>query len=637
MNSSDTVSSFAKYILPILAAFLHVNGVVGDETHWSFVTPQRPELPVLSNEGWTRNAIDSFVLARIDDNHLVVSPEESKRRLIRRLYLDLTGLPPRYDEVVAFEADASPNAYERLVDRLLASPRYGERWAQHWLDVVRYADSDGFEYDDERPGAWRYRDWVIQAWNDDLPFDQFVRDQLCGDLLYPDEVMKHVPTGLHRLGPLRKNAGNQNEERNRQELLVEMTDAIGTSFLGLTIGCAKCHDHKFDAISQAEYYSLQAFFAATLPVDIDAEGNRVNPKESTDHDFVIMSVVEQESVPPTFVLTRGVAGQHEKQVSAELPESLQLATDAQHANRMQLADWLVSRRHPLTARVIVNRLWQHHFGRGIVATPNDFGAMGAKPTHPQLLDWLAVELVQNRWSIKHLQRLIVTSATYRQSSRHDEQRFNEDRQNLFLSRMTTRRMDAETLRDTMLSASGMLFEKRGGPGVRLVLSKDIAALLYKGTWEPTASEGEQARRTVYRFVKRNLRPNLMTAFDAPDTLVSCSQRTNSMHAGQALTLLNSPHTNQFAQTLAQRIAGDVQGEKTIAEQDWIRCISMAYRHILTREPTAIEVQLARQFFSKQLALMDESRDSDRAPNSKFRQVLADYCLVLFNLDEFLFY
>ena len=633
-NNSSTSWKIAALIVGMSYSIV----LSGDERHWSFRRPERPELPTRSANDWNRNAIDSFVFSKLVERNLSVSPAESKHRLIRRLTIDLTGIPPSYDEVSSFLNDSAPNGYERLVDRLLASPKYGERWAQHWLDVVRYADSDGFEYDDERPAAWRYRDWVIRSWNEDLPFDEFVRDQICGDLLYPNEFNKHIPTGLHRLGPLRKNAGNQNEALNRQELLVEMTDAIGTSFLGLTIGCAKCHDHKFDAISQADYYSLQAFFAATNPSDINSQGKTVDATKAGDLDDIIMSVRESRSIPETFVLTRGVAGQHEQRVTAELPSSLTIEPSGLPAsNRQALAEWLVSNRHPLTARVIVNRLWQYHFGQGIVSTPNDFGSMGAKPSHPKLLDWLAIELMENDWSIKHIQRLMVTSSTYRQSSKYDKKSREADPKNRYLGRMSPRRLDAETLRDTLLSASGLLNEKRGGPGVRLVLSEDVASLLYKGTWEPTPSKAEQSRRTIYRFVKRNLRPTLMTSFDAPDTLVSCSQRSDSIHAGQALTMLNSPQTNQYAQALAQDAMRKLSNLDVPPKDKMRHYVSTVYQRILSRKPTTQETKLAMEFIAQQLSLIrSEGGDETNATNN-LRVALTDLCLVLFNLDEFLYY
>jgi hypothetical protein len=597
--------------------------------------------------------VDGFVLKELEAVGLVPSPTQDRIRLIRRVTLDLTGLPPTFQEVEHFLADPSPNAYEQLVERLLASPGYGERSAQHWLDVVRYADSDGFEYDDPRPSAWRYRDWVITAFDEDKPFDQFIVEQIAGDLLTPDNPRAPIPTGLHRLGPIRKNAGNQEVEKNRQELLVEMTDAVGFAFLGLTIGCAKCHDHKFDPITQDEYYSLQAFFAGTVPADppsskleAGSEAGAMKPAEDS-----IMAIRESDAQPPpTYVLLRGVPGRHGKEVQPRFPEALTL-TDKfsipieradpaivgkrSAARRVVLAQWLSSDEHPLTARVMVNRLWQHHFGRGLVSTANDFGLMGAPPSHPELLDWLATELVRNDWSIKHLQRLIVTSATYRQSTDRRDVGEKVDSENVLLWRMPVNRMDAETIRDSALAVSSDLVRNRGGPGVRLRLSKEISELIYKGKWEATIDPAEQARRSIYRFVKRNLRPALFSQFDAPDTLVSCPQRTASTHSGQALALLNHPMMDLQASSLAQRMLREVELSSKV--DDFTPYVRQTYRSILSRDPNDTEANLGNEFLREQIMLIQQEAEAKLPVPQAVELALRDYCLVVLNLDEFLFY
>ncbi|MBX3439328.1 MAG: DUF1549 domain-containing protein, partial [Planctomycetaceae bacterium] len=423
--------SFLGCVAAIAALMGEGPGTAADDAHWSLVPPVRPVTPACRDRQWCMTPIDAFIHSQLALRGLEPSSEETRARLLRRASLDLTGLPPTFEEVQAFVTDPSPDAYERAVERLLDSPHRGERLAQMWLDVVRYADSDGFEYDTARPWAWKYRDWVIAAFNEDLPYDQFVRDQIAGDELHPSNAAKQVATGLHRLGPFRENAGIQDEEKNRQELLVEMTDAVGFAFLGLTVGCAKCHDHKFDPFSQEDYYGLQAFFAGTIPADVPtadaveanahearikewketvdrlqqqiAELEQVttgsepgSPSASSAEQVVtlrsqlellqhaepppldrVMAVREMDStIPSTFVLIRGEPGQHGPSVEPAFPASLSTASlsipdDDRTERRAALAAWLTADDHPLTARVMVNRLWQLHFGRGLVATPND--------------------------------------------------------------------------------------------------------------------------------------------------------------------------------------------------------------------------------------------------------------------------
>ncbi len=682
----------------IVALFSTRGTVRADETHWALVPPVRAAIPETEDRTWSLTPIDAFVLAKLEALGLPPSPAESRRRLIRRVTLDLTGLPPTYQEVCEFLNDPSPRAYEELVDRLLASPHCGERLGQLWLDVVRYADSDGFEYDTARPSAWRYRDWVIGAFNEDMPYDQFIREQIAGDELAPDDLQKLIPTGLHRLGPLRENAGIQDLEKNRQEILVEMTDAVGSAFLGLTVGCAKCHDHKFDPISQEDYYCLQAFFAATIPADApmaSAEAAKAHERRLEEWNTsvkqlqqqiaelekqrsasastgeaeqdtaglanfksqleavqssqpqpldTIMAVSEMESeTPPTYVLLRGVPGQHGQVVQARFPRALRefssspirVPTENERTGRRRaLAEWLTAADHPLTARVLVNRLWQHHFGRGLVSTPNDFGLMGEAPSHPQLLDWLATEFVRSGWSIKHIQRLIVTSASYRQSSQLRDDTEAGDPQNVFLSRMPARRLDAETLRDAVLAVSGRLNRKSGGPGVRVMLPAEISSLVYKGTWDATTSPSELARRSIYRFVKRNLQPPLFAAFDAPDTLASCARRNQSTHAGQALILLNSPFIEKQAANLAGRLLRDA-GSLVSGTDDVTPYVRRAYELALSRKPSEPETRLGAEFIKSQLRVIGE--DVSPPASRVLEMALGDYCLVVLNLDEFLFY
>ena len=606
-----------------------------DDRDWAFRPPQRPEIPRVQQSQWIRTPVDAFVLAKLEHVGLQPSPQADRGTLARRIYFDLTGLPPTPEQLDAYLADRSLDAYEQLVDRLLASPEYGQRWAQHWLDVVRYADSDGFEYDDPRPHAWRYRDWVIGALNSDKPFHRFVREQIAADELYPRDRAALAALGLHRLGPLRLNAGIQDEDKNRQEVLTEIVDAVGSAFLGLTFGCARCHDHEFDPITQSDYYGMQAFFAATQAIDIPLVAVKTEPK--TDEKKAVPSIMavwdRDREVPATFILERGEPHQRLSKVGPAVPSVLvsvgQTASltirrcpttiasggGDSTGRRAALAEWLTRADHPLTARVFVNRLWLHHFGQGIVATPNDFGAMGAPASHPRLLDWLAVEFARNNWSVKRLHRLMVLSATYRQSSKTSKSN-SRDPDNELLWRANRRRLEAEVIRDALLAVSGNLNRLMGGPSVRLPLPPEIAKLQYKGTWQADPNPARHLQRTIYLFVKRNNRLPLLESFDVPDTTVSCGRRTESSHAGQALMLLNSPLLDRQARRFAARLKAET------AECNTALLIKRAYRLALSRSPSKEELALGREFLEN--------------PRGEFPDRMADFCLVLFNLDEFLY-
>ena len=751
---------FAVSILVSAAACL-----ADEEKFWAFQRPVVVATPQVRNQAWVKNSIDAFILARLERTGLIPAVEADRTILIRRLSFDLTGLPPTPEEVAAFLRDGRPDAYEMLVQRLLASPHYAERWAQHWLDVVRYADSDGFEYDDARPNAWRYRDWVIRSLNEDLPYDTFVQFQIAGDELAPTDHGALAATGFHRLGPLRLNSGNQDEEKNRQEMLVEMTDAVGAAFLGLTLGCARCHDHKSDPIPQADYYRLQAFFAATKFKDLSLASETeqaahqksmeqwkteiselseeisdihrscrerlLSKKKATLPEEVIIALELPESkrtleqsqlvatasealavtrdqiekyltegerearvaleskmqsikqkqpaplpgvwavvdssatAPATVILKRGQVRLHGDIVEPRFPSAAAGGStfeipvngtagavgpngEASTGRRAALARWISSEENPLVARVMVNRLWQHHFGRGLVATPNDFGRMGQRPTHPELLDWLVFEFINRGWSLKSMHRLMVTSATYRQSSVRGGERIKIDPNNKLLSRMTRRRLDAEALRDAVLSAAGTLNPKSGGPGVFVPLSKEIASLVYKGSWVPTPAESEHTRRTIYLFSKRNLPNPLLEAFDSPGKMVSCAVRPISTHTGQALALLNSPFLNQQSRTFALRLLL----EQSLANRDpddplyATAIIDRATRLALGRPPSVDEVELSRRFIERQTELLQEEaagRETRFAPSelpdgidADFAEALTDFTLVMLNRDEFLF-
>ncbi len=630
--------------------------------HWSLRPLTRPPVPAHSAVGqaWGRNPVDAFILARLDAEGLRPAPEADAATLIRRVTLDLTGLPPSAEDVEEFVKayGAKPQAaYEELVDRLLASPHYGERWGRHWLDVVRYAETEGFEYDRHRTGAWRFRDYVIDSFNRDKPFDRFVTEQLAGDEIGPDDRELQVAAGFHRLGPVRRNAGNQELAFSRHEVLNEMTDVIGVAFLGLTVGCARCHDHKFDDISQADYYHLQAFLAATQEFDVPlaspeqlAEWKARTEKVQSDIKELkkTLSGLQgdeqkraqerlrelEKSLPPppdavssvrddeahrsaVHVLKRGDPDKKGPQVGPRvlpcvgLGPAEELPPDVSHP-RTVLAHWIANPDNPLTARVLVNRVWQRHFGRGLVETANDFGVNGATPSHPELLDWLASEFIAGGWRIKPIHRLILLSGAYRQASRHPDPQAAaaKDAEDRLLWRFPRRRLDAEEVRDAMLTVAGRLNEKAGGPSVVLPVEPDQVRLLYAPSqWVVTADEREHDRRSVYLLAKRNLRLPFMEAFDQPDAQTSCPRRVASTHSLQALELLNGKLSNGLAESFARRLLAE-------AGPDPERQVERAYLLAVGRPPTAREKELAVQFLRE--------------------QPLKEFALAMFNLNAFLY-
>jgi hypothetical protein len=740
--------------------FAPVESFTADQrSHWAYQVLQPVEPPEVKDAGWVRNPIDRFILAGLEELNWSHSPEADPIAMLRRVTFDLTGLPPAAAEVAAFVGDDRPDAYERLVDRLLASPRYGERWGQHWLDLAHYADSNGFELDAERPDAWRYRDWVVAALNADLPYDRFLILQLAGDELQPGDRNALIATGFCRCGPRELVGGNIIPAVKRQSELAEITGTVGSVFLGLTIGCARCHDHKFDAIPTTDYYRLQAFFATSELVDVPiapqaerdayqaaqktiaakvapvkkqlaeletpyrqaikarklamlsaeeravlktlaekrspaqkrlaqglmttlqvrweevAEAVAGNPAVHARREALkqaldaierrlprppahAMALVDQKSQDSdTFVLRRGDPNLRGPKV-APRPPGVILAAQPPGASpaasinsggektgrRAALARWLARPDNPLTARVIVNRLWQHHFGRGIVATSSDFGVRGELPSHPELLDWLAARLIASDWRLKPIQRLMVTSAAYRQSSRPNPKQAADDLENALLSRMNRRRLDAEGVRDAMLAVSGELNPKMGGPGVLAHLEKEVEDLIFTEAevvdlWPEDPDPAEHLRRSLYLFRKRNVRYPLFDAFDAPDTQSACPRREASTHALQALALLNS----EFAMGRAKVLAGRILREAGTPTDDRIRRV---YQLVLARAPRANEVERARSFLKAQAELITmETRDgrtgnrpAGAIPPTEAAEAAAwvDFALALLNSNEFLY-
>ncbi len=655
-----------------------------ERRHWAFVKrsqPKPPAFPLAADRAWTRNPIDAFILARLKKAGLRPSPPADRATLIRRVYFNLIGLPPSPREVMEFAADRSPDAYQNLVERLLASPQYGERWGQHWLDVARFAESDGFEYDTHRRDAWRYRDYVIRAFNEDRPYDRFLTEQLAGDETTPVEQMtpagheKLIAAGFNRLGPLRKNAGNQEVASSRNEVLTEMTNAVGSALLGVTLGCARCHDHMFDPLRQSDYYRLQAYFATThekdivqaseaeqkmwkaraAPVEEELKKLRAELREATkgkkaDEKERIARQIEaaQEKMPealpalfsvvndpakrsPIHLLPRGDYQQKGARVGMRplgvlLPEGAPELPDGASGPRTALAKWITGPDHPLTARVMVNRIWHHHFGRGIVSTPNDFGKMGTPPSHPELLDYLANEFVAGGFRVKQMHRLILHSNAYKQSSapRNNPRKdaaVSNDPENRLLWRFNRRRLQAEEIRDAVLAVAGSLNPKQGGPSVIVPIDRELVNALYKpAQWAVTPDAAEHTRRSIYLIAKRNLRLPMMEAFDAPDLQLSCARRESSTHAPQALELLNGDLVNRQAEVLARRLEAE-------AGPDPRAQIDLAYRLAAGRPPTQQELHLALEF------LQTHPQGSGIRQRPEARR---EFALAVFNLNAFLY-
>lgn len=613
--------------------------------HWSLIAPVAHPPPPVKNARWVRSPVDRFVLAKLEAEAIGPSPEAAKTTLVRRLYLDVLGLQPSPAQVNAFLGDKHPDAWERLVDQLLASPHYGERWGKRWLDYARYADSDGGSRDEPRQ-IWRYRDWVIDALNRDMPFNRFVVEQLAGDLLENPTDSQLIATGFHRNSPIQIEAGTDREQY-RTEAVFDRVDVTGTVFLGLTVGCAKCHDHKFDPVSQKEYYRLYAFFNSSDDWDndrpvfnlrtknlhdvhrpllefappekihlrdelterllaLDKAVEKLRPVKTEESKTEIKrleaeiaelgkqfprieaSMIMRELPQPreTHVLNGGDYLSKGALVTPGVPEVLHPFAGKPGANRLDLARWLVDEKNPLLARVTVNRIWQEYFGRGLAETENDFGTQGAVPTHSEPLDWLAIQFMKGGWSQKAIHKLIVTSAAYRQSSKVRPELAERDPRNLLLSRQTRLRLDAEIVRDVALGASGLLAPKIGGPSVYPPQPAGaMSASQLKKTW--IASEGpDRYRRGMYTFFWRVTPNPMLTVFDAPGAVAACTRRTRSNTPLQALALLNETQFHEFAQAMAARVIR----EAGPAVDDRLR---YAFRLTTAREPTSHELERLR--------------------------------------------
>lgn len=733
----------AKFPASLAKSQIKVKGA----DHWAYQPVKRGTLPEVKAGGWVRNPIDAFVLAKLEANQFTPSPEAPKTTLIRRLSLDLRGLPPTPAEVAAFLVDNSPEAYERAVDSMLRSPHYGERWARPWLDVARYADSDGFEKDLVRPWAWRWRNYVIDSLNADKPFDQFTIEQIAGDLLPDATVEQRVATGFHR-NALVNREGGVNRDEDRFEQTINRTNTLSTAWLGLTTGCAQCHDHKYDAVSQKEYYQLFAFMSRTADEDIDApmagemgawmqahpgyvakraallkeygiaalqpeweKNMRVaieTPGKANEWDFaltscramldnaakMIMTPPENRSgkvarrVTDYFVYNAGPDYARNKEViaklkelreklnalNAETPKLTQAYTLMENPQarpvrlavrgdfkqpgievqpgtlavlpkldggsapaRLAFARWLVSSENPLTPRVTMNRSWQEFFGRGIVRTSEDFGTQGEKPTHPELLDYLAGEFVARNWSMKQMHKLIVMSATYRQSSNARPDVAQRDPDNSLLARQVRLRLSAEAIRDSALSVSGLIDTRIGGPSVRPPLPAGVAELGYANSVKWKESTGaDKYRRGVYvHFQRTTPHPQLMN-FDMPEGTVSCARRRLSNSPLQSLNLLNDPVFVEAAQAMALRILQE--GPRSSGER-----LDRAFEIALARKPSPAERTRLLKYLDQQMSIFATDTDgaaklmplhlegATRAESAS----LVGLSRVLMNLDEFI--
>lgn len=601
------------------------------EGHWAFITPTRQELPEVTETQWTRNKIDHFVLTRLEAEGLRPSPEANRERLIRRVTLDLTGLPPTLEEIDAYLADDQPEAYERVVDRLLASPRYGERMALPWLDLSRYSDSHGYQYDQERQ-MWAWREWVIAAYNENKPFDEFTIEQLAGDLLPDATIEQKLATAFNRHHPITVEGGVIDEEY-RTEYVIDRVSTMSTAWLGLTMGCARCHDHKYDPVSQQEFYQLFAFFnhvsekgyrgfdpkiSLTPPLrqrQIDAfdgqlevleehlqaviSGNDANISDEKRMQERILSlrqerdalaalprtsamVLNDDQQRSTHLLIRGEYDNFGEEVQAEVPAALSLLPEDAPRDRLGLAQWLVDPSHPLTARVTVNRYWMMYFGTGLVKTSGDFGSQGEWPSHPELLDELAREFIDGGWDVKAMQRLIVTSATYRQSSRVTQEMHTRDPENRLLARGPQLRLEAEFVRDNVLFISGLLVEQLGGPSVypyhptglwMEMNNRPGASRAY-----PQGSGDDLYRRSMYWYWKRTMPPPSLSTFDAPEREFCVDRRGRTNTPLQALVLLHDPQYVEAARYLAERMM--TEGGATLEEQ-----LAYGFRLATSRRPT----------------------------------------------------
>lgn len=680
--------------------------------HWAFEPLSQPTPPEVDDPLWNQNPIDPFIYRSLADVGLKPSPPADRRTLIRRAYYDLIGLPPSADQVAAFMADEDPQAYEKLIDSLLDSPHYGERWARHWLDLVRFAETNSFERDGAKPNAWKYRDYVIRSFNQDKPYPQFVREQLAGDELDLVTPESRTATGFYRLGIWDDEPADPLQARYDE--LDDIVTTVGQVFLGLTIDCARCHDHKIDPIPQKDYYSLLAFLGDVTPygtrghqtannqldispeelrqryadnearrqaietqlreieqsgiVKMSAPDQRATEGNPRDRERVLREKLQQhldperwkaytelqgqaatiraefDSLPPrevvlglavtnptpdpTFVFFRGNPHSPTDEVNPAFPTLFgqpapvlpPQRTDSRSAGRRRiLADWIVNPENRLSWRVVANRVWQFHFGRGLVRSPNNFGQLGTPPTHPELLDHLAQQLIALDGRLKPLHRLIMTSQAYRMASDWREDASQVDASNDRFWRFDPRRLSAEEVRDSVLAASGSLDLRIFGPSVYPKLSREVlAGQSQPGSGWGNSSLEDQSRRSVYIHVKRSLLVPMLSAFDLPEPDRTCEARFMTLQPGQALALLNGEFMHEQARRLAERIGGP--------ERDDMTLVRHAVQTVLAREPTEVEIDQAKGLLT----------DLQQAHGLSRAEAVNLFCLTLFNWNEFVF-
>jgi hypothetical protein len=587
------------------------------EPHWAFVPPKLHEIPQVDREDWPSNEIDFFILEKIEAQGLTPNEEADKERLLKRVSLDLTGLPPSLEMMDEFLEDDSEHAYEKIVDRLLDSPAYGEKMALHWLDVARYADSYGYQ-DDNIRGQWPWRDWVIHAFNENLPYDKFLTWQLAGDLL-PNATREQILATAFNRNHKYTEEGGVIDEEYRIEYVTDKTNTFGKGVLGLTVECAKCHDHKYDPVSQREYYSLFAFFNNTFEKGYEGDitlSQLAKPpilylkdeeieniltfinREKRDTSTIMVSVMgERDTLRSTYILNRGVYDAPTTEVFPATPNAVLPFGDDLPKNRLGLAQWTVNKKNPLTSRVYVNQMWQEFFGRGIVKTTGDFGMQGELPSHPELLDWLAVDFMDNGWDVKRLVKKFVMSATYRQSSVVTEKKLKRDPENIYLSHAPRNRLPAEFARDVVLASSGLLVRKVGGPSVKPYQPK--------GIWESSTSgrgalatykqdHGESLyRRGMYTFIKLTAPPPSMIIFDASNRDQCEVKRLRTNTPLQALVMMNDPQVLEASRVLAAKLL-----DEKISDDDRIQ---KAFRLIVCRRPKQEEVDVMKQYLNDQLS------------------------------------
>jgi hypothetical protein len=705
---------------------------------WSFQKVKEQAPPAVQDSQWVRTPVDQFILAKLESKKLRPSAPADKITLIRRATFDLTGLPPTPEEVDAFVADRSPEAFQKVVDRLLASPHYGERWGRHWLDLARYAESEGFKADETRPNAWRYRDYVIDSFNQDKPYDRFVQEQIAGDEMWPDDPQAHIATGFNRHYPDESNA--RNLFQRRQEILDDITDATGSVFMGLTYGCARCHNHKFDPILQADYYRLQAFFADTSADDhipmlppaqlaawrekravwdartagirskmaailapvkkkvVDEYFDKYPPEiqamivkpaaERTPYETMMwakakpyLDMPDEDAVkqlrgdakteyaalqkelaafdnikppelgegigltdlgreaPATHVLSVGNYDRPKEEVQPGFltllaPGPAKIVPPAglkSTGRRTALAKWLTDPENPLPARVMVNRIWHYHFGKGLSGTPSDFGIMGERPSHPELLDWLTREFIRSGWSLKHMHRLIMNSAVYQEASGYNKEAAEADSADRLLWSFPRERLEGEAIRDASLMVSGLLNTKDGGPSVFPELPECMGTP--RGGWKLSADD-ERNRRSVYIFVRRNTRYPMLEAYDMPDTHESCPRRNVTVTAPQALSMLNDRVALEWAQAFAGRA---LQTSDPVAT---------AFRLAYSRTPDSWEKDTVATFLQKQKTVIQARAAKGEKlalpstmPESvppEYGAAFVDFCQMLLNSNEFVY-